>query len=138
MNTMRFKTRRAVAQELLNSDRFAAELVAVANQAGKSLTEARKEADAALRALVSVQIPFFEFLFDRGLVPLHARGWSLDVDWATLNRLRNENANKSLRIATSFDHLVGAGEQGGRHEEAQCFCRTWLAPALAGRLAFRP
>ena len=76
---MMFTTRRAVAYEVLNSERFEAELAVVAKKAGKPLTEARKEASIALRALVSVQIPFFGLLFDRGLVPLHARAWSLDV-----------------------------------------------------------
>ena len=93
---MTFMTRRAVAREVLNSERFEAELVAVAKKAGKPLTEARKEAYIALRALVSIQTPFFGFLFDRGLGPLHTRAWSLDVDWAALNRLQKENANKSL------------------------------------------
>jgi glycerol-3-phosphate O-acyltransferase len=78
-------TRRAVAHEVLNSERFAAELSVVARKAGKPLTEARNEAYIALRALVSVQTPFFGFLFDRGLGPLHTRAWFLDVDWAALS-----------------------------------------------------
>ena len=85
---MKFMTRKALAQEVLNSERFQAELAVVANKVGKGLTEARKEAYIALRALVSVQIPFFEFLFDRGLGPLHTRAWFLDVDWAALKRLQ--------------------------------------------------
>ena len=93
---MTFMTRRAVAREVLNSERFEAELVGVAKKAGKPLTEAREEAYIALRALVSIQTPFFGFLFDRGLGPLHTRAWSLDVDWAALSRLKKENANKSL------------------------------------------
>ena len=80
--------RRAVAHEVLNSERFQAELAAVAKKAGKRPTEARKEADIALLALVSVQIPFFGFLYDRGLGPLHTRAWSLDVDWAALTGCR--------------------------------------------------
>jgi glycerol-3-phosphate O-acyltransferase len=87
---MKFMTRNAVAHEVLNSERFQAELAVVANKVGKGLTEARKEAYIALRALVSVQIPFFEFLFDRGLGPLHTRAWFLDVDWAALKRLQGE------------------------------------------------
>jgi glycerol-3-phosphate O-acyltransferase len=93
---MMFMTRRAVVHEVLSSERFEAELAVVANKVGKRLSEARKEAYVALRALVSVQIPFFEFLFDRGLGPLHSRAWSVDVDWAALKRLQKENANKSL------------------------------------------
>ena len=89
-------SRRAIAHELLNSGRFQAELAVVAEKAGKRLTEARKEADVALRVLMRVQIPFFGLLYDRGFEPLHARAWSLDVDWAALERLRKENANKSL------------------------------------------
>jgi glycerol-3-phosphate O-acyltransferase len=95
---MKFMTRNAVAHEVLNSERFQAELAVVANKVGKGLTEARKEAYIALRALVSVQIPFFEFLFDRGLGPLHTRAWFLDVDWAALKRLQKENANKPLVV----------------------------------------
>jgi glycerol-3-phosphate O-acyltransferase len=93
---MTLMSRRAVAHEVLNSERFQAELAVVAKQADKQLTEARKEAYAALRALASLQIPFFGFLYDRGLGPLHARAWSLDVDWAALKRLQKENANKAL------------------------------------------
>jgi glycerol-3-phosphate O-acyltransferase len=93
---MRFMTRNAVTQEVLNSERFETELAVVAKKVGKPLTEARNEAYTALRALVSVQIPFFEFLFNRGLAPLHTRAWSLDVDWTTLKRLQKENANKPL------------------------------------------
>ena len=93
---MTLTTRRAIAREVLSSVRFEAELAAVAKKAGKRPTEARKEAYSALLALASVQAPFFEFLFDRGLGPLHTRAWSLDVDWAALDRLQKENANKSL------------------------------------------
>src|SRR3954464_6875078 len=93
---MTFTTRRAAAREVLSSVRFEAELVAVAKKASKGLTEARKEAYGALLALVSVQAPFFEFLFDRGLGPLHTRAWSLDVDWGALDRLQKNNPNKSL------------------------------------------
>jgi glycerol-3-phosphate O-acyltransferase len=93
---MTLMSRRAVAHEVLNSERFQAELAVIAKQADKQLTEARKEAYVALRALASVQIPFFGFLYDRGLGPLHARAWSLDVDWAALKRLQKENANKAL------------------------------------------
>jgi glycerol-3-phosphate O-acyltransferase len=93
---MTFMTRRAVAREVLNSERFEAELVGVAKKARKPPIEARKEAYIALLALVSIQIPFFEFLYDRALGPLHTRAWSLDVDWTALKRLQKENANKSL------------------------------------------
>ena len=93
---MTFTTRRAAAREVLSSVRFEAELVAVAKKASKGLAEARKEAYGALLALVSVQAPFFEFLFDRGLGPLHTRAWSLDVDWGALDRLQKNNPNKSL------------------------------------------
>jgi glycerol-3-phosphate O-acyltransferase len=93
---MTFMTRRAVAHAVLGSKRFEAELAVVAKKAGKKLAEARNEARVALRAMVSVQIPFFGFLFDRGLGPLHTRAWSLDVDWAELKRLREENENASL------------------------------------------
>ena len=89
-------TWRAIAHEVLGSERFEAELAVVANKAGKRLTEARKEAYAALRAMVSVQIPFFGFLFDRGLGPLHTRAWSLDVDWTALKLLQKKNEGKSL------------------------------------------
>ena len=40
--------------------------------------------------------PRSSILFDRGLGPLRTRAWSLDVDWAALDRLQKENANKSL------------------------------------------
>ncbi len=89
-------TRRSVAHEVLNSDRFAAGLVAVANKTGKRLDAARQEAASALREMVSVQIPFFGFLFDRVLGPLHTRAWSVDIDRAALERLKTENATKSL------------------------------------------
>jgi glycerol-3-phosphate O-acyltransferase len=45
---------------------------------------------------VSVQVPFFGLLYDRGLGPVHTRAWSLDVDWTALKRLQKENANKTL------------------------------------------
>jgi len=93
---MTFTTRRAVAHEVLSSKRFEAELAVVAEKAGKRLTDARKEAEADLRAMVSVQNSFFGFLLDRGLGPLHTRAWTFDVDWAALKRLQSENANKSL------------------------------------------
>jgi glycerol-3-phosphate O-acyltransferase len=89
-------SREAIAQEILTSARFEAELTALADKIGKPLSKARKEADTALRAMVSMHSPFFGFLFARGLGPLHARAWSLDVDWATLKRLQQQNANKSL------------------------------------------
>jgi glycerol-3-phosphate O-acyltransferase len=93
---MTSKSREAIAREVLTSARFEAELAALADQIGKPLSEARREADTALRAMVSMHSPFFGFLFSRGLGPLHARAWSLDVDWATLKRLLRENVNKSL------------------------------------------
>jgi hypothetical protein len=66
-------TRRAVAHKVLNSERFEAELTVVAKNSGMRLTEACKEAYIALRATVSLQIPFFGFLLNRGLGPLHTR-----------------------------------------------------------------
>jgi len=93
---MTSKSRKAIAQEVLNGERFQAELASAAEQLGQPLSEARRQAFIALRTMVSVQSPFFRFLFARGLGPLHARAWSLDVDWAALNRLQQEHANKSL------------------------------------------
>jgi glycerol-3-phosphate O-acyltransferase len=95
-DTMTSKSREAIAQEVLTSARFDTELTALADKIGRPLSEARKEAYTALRAMVSMHNPFFGFLFARGLGPLHARAWSLDVDWAALKRLQQENANKSL------------------------------------------
>jgi glycerol-3-phosphate O-acyltransferase len=93
---MTSKSRKAIAQEVLNSERFQTELAAAAEKFGQPLSEARRHADTALRTMVSVQSPFFRFLFARGLGPLHARAWSLDVDWTTLKRLQQENPGKSL------------------------------------------
>ena len=93
---MTSKSRKAIAQEVLNSERFQTELAAAAEKLGQPLSEARRHADTALRTMVSVQSPFFRFLFARGLGPLHARAWSLDVDWTTLKRLQQENPGKSL------------------------------------------
>ncbi len=90
------KSRKAIAQQILSSTRFEGELAAVASDIGKPLSEARRQADLALRTMVAVHNPFFGFLFARGLGPLHARAWSLDVDWAALERLQQENTNKSL------------------------------------------
>jgi glycerol-3-phosphate O-acyltransferase len=91
-----FMTRRAVAAEVLNGEKFAAELVSVAGKSGKPVSAVRKEAESALREMVSVQIPFFGFLFDRMLGPLNTRAWSLDIDRAALERLKKESATKSL------------------------------------------
>jgi glycerol-3-phosphate O-acyltransferase len=91
-----FTTRRVVALEVLNGERFSAELAAIAKKVGKPLAVVRQEADRALREMVSIQLPLFGMLFDRGLGPLNTRAWSLDVDWPALERLRQENATKSL------------------------------------------
>ncbi len=93
---MTSKSRRAVAQEVLTSDRFQTELAVAADKLGQPLSEVRRQAGLALRAMVSVQSPFFGFLFAQGLGPLHARAWSLDVDWAALKRLQQENPNTPL------------------------------------------
>ena len=105
---MTFRSRRAVAQEVLNSERFEAELAVVARKAGKPLAEARGEASLALRAMVSVQIPFFGFLLDRGLGTLHTRAWSLDVDWESLKRLKKDNSGKSLVFLPSHRSYADA------------------------------
>lgn len=89
-------TRKAVAQEVLKCHGFNEELALIAQKRGQSIIEARKEAYLALRKLVSVQIPFFEFLLNRGLGSLHTRAWSLDVDWTALKHLREENVHKRL------------------------------------------
>lgn len=91
-----FMTRRALALQVLNDERFNAELIAVAGRTGKRPDAARKEAESALLEMVTVQVPLFEFLFDRVLGPLHARALKPDVDRAALDRLKKINAAASL------------------------------------------
>jgi glycerol-3-phosphate O-acyltransferase len=93
---MTVTTRRAVAHEVLNSERVTAALGVLAQQTGHPLSECRRQAEAALRELASIQTPFFGFLLDRGLGPAHTRALSLDVDWPALHRLRHASAGKPL------------------------------------------
>ncbi|MBS0517351.1 MAG: 1-acyl-sn-glycerol-3-phosphate acyltransferase [Proteobacteria bacterium] len=91
-----FRTRKAVAREVLNSKNFEAELSIVARKAGKTQAEARRKALGDLLAMACIQVPFFGFLLDRGLGSLHTRAWSFDVDWPALTRLQSEHAGKPL------------------------------------------
>lgn len=93
---MMVKTRKAIVNEVLNNERFVAELNIVAMKSGNGINEVRKEAAIALKALVSVQIPFFGFLLERGLGPLYTRAWSLEVDWVALRQLQSQNESRSL------------------------------------------
>ena len=90
------RTRRSIARALLEGDAFQARLAAVAGKAGLAPDAARRKALADFLEMVCVQSPLFGFLLDRGIGSLYTRAWSFDVDWESLDRLRQDHPDTSL------------------------------------------
>ena len=90
------RTRRSIAQALLERDAFQAALAELAPRSGLSLDAARRRAMHCLLEMICVHEPFFGFLLDRGVGTLHTRPWSFDIDWSALDRLRRDHPGTSL------------------------------------------
>jgi glycerol-3-phosphate O-acyltransferase len=84
----RYKVPRLVAEQILDSARFRAEVATLAERLELPEEEVLARAAAGLQETVAVQSRLAIDLFAATMRPLHARAWKVDVDLAGLEPLR--------------------------------------------------
>ncbi len=92
----RYKVPRQVVEQITASSRFRGKITELATKLGKSDEEVLAEAREGLDELVTVQSPAAIDAFRTVLAPMHARAWKVQVDTASLERLRGLNREQAL------------------------------------------
>jgi glycerol-3-phosphate O-acyltransferase len=90
------RPRRSQAKDVLASPRFQQQLGCLAERLQRPLADVTAEARAGLEEIVTVQNPLFNTMFDHVLGPMHTRAWTIDVDTAALQRLKQLNQTTPL------------------------------------------
>ena len=92
----RYKVPRLVAEQILGSARFRAELQTYARRTGAPPSEVTAQAAERLREVVGVQSRQVNDLMAAALSPIHAKAWTPRVGGVALDRLRELNQKHSL------------------------------------------
>ncbi len=92
----RYKVPRLVAEQILGSARFHAELQAYARRTGAKLGDVTEQAAERLREVVGVQSRQVNDLMAAALSPIHAKAWTPRIGGVDLARLRELNQKHSL------------------------------------------
>ncbi len=92
----RYKVPRLVAEQITASARFGTEVAKLADRLGRPAEDVMQDAEACLRELVAVQSRLAIDAFRLVMSPLHARAWDVEVDVASLERLRELNRKHAL------------------------------------------
>lgn len=92
----RYKVPRLVAEQILGSARFRAELQRYARRTGRPVKEVTDQAAARLREVVGVQSRLLNDLMAAALSPIHAKAWTPRIGGVDLARLRELNQKHSL------------------------------------------
>lgn len=92
----RYKVPRLVAEQILGSARFRAELQTYAQRTGARLADVTEQAAQRLREVVGVQSRQVNDLMAAALSPIHAKAWTPRVGGVELTRLRELNQKHSL------------------------------------------
>lgn len=115
----RYKVPRLVAEEILDSPGFQAELKRLATELGMTPAEVNTRAEANLRELVAVQSRLLTDLFTQAMGQIHKRAYHPDVDEAGLKRLSTLNRRYPLVFLPSHRSYVDPfvlGEVLAQHE----------------------
>lgn len=92
----RYKVPRLVAEQILGSARFRAELAGYARRTGRSLAEVTEQAARRLGEVVGVQSRQLNDLMAAALGPIHKNAWTPRIGGVDLRRLRELNQRHSL------------------------------------------
>ena len=90
------RSRKRNANAVLATERFQSQLVKLAERLQRPLAQVREEAETGMREIASVHNLAFTTMWDRGLGPMHTRAWTIDVDQASLQKLKRLNESNSL------------------------------------------
>src|SRR5437879_4167697 len=92
----RYKVPHLVAEQIAESADFRARLATVAEELDRPRDEVLKDAVNCLDELAAVQSRLAIDVFRTVMGPLHKRAWTVDVDTAGLERLRELNQRHAL------------------------------------------
>ena len=92
----RYKVPRLVAEQILGSARFQAELRGYAERTGRPIAEVTEDAAQRLHEVVAVQSREVNDLMAAALRPIHAKAWTPRVGGVELARLKELNRQHSL------------------------------------------
>jgi glycerol-3-phosphate O-acyltransferase len=92
----RYKVPRLVAEQIAESADFRGRLAALAESLGRPQEDVLKDAINCLDELAAVQSRLAIDVFRTVMGPLHKRAWTVDVDAAGLERLRELNQRHAL------------------------------------------
>jgi glycerol-3-phosphate O-acyltransferase len=92
----RYKIPRLVAEQITDSARFQDEVDRIADQEGLTHEQAMTHARDCLEEVAAVQSRLALDLFRYVMSPLHSRAWTVEVDIAGLERLREMGRRHSL------------------------------------------
>jgi glycerol-3-phosphate O-acyltransferase len=92
----RYKVPRLVAEQITASARFRERVGELADRLGRPVDDVLANATACLQEVAAVQSRLAIDVFRAVMGPLHKRAWTVDVDTAGLDRLRELNRNHAL------------------------------------------
>ena len=92
----RYKVPRLVAEQITATARFRDQVAKLAENDDRSFSEVMDYATDCLSELAAVQSRLAIDLFRMVLSPMHARAWKVEVDLASLDRLRAVNRKHAL------------------------------------------
>lgn len=102
----RYKVPRLVAEQIGASAAFRAQVNELAEEMERPAGEVLEEAIGCLDELATVQSPLAIDAYRAFLRPLHARAWTVEADWAALERLREANKKHALVFLPSHRSYV--------------------------------
>jgi glycerol-3-phosphate O-acyltransferase len=92
----RYKVPRLVVEEITSGRQFQARVAALADRLGMDRERAGRRAASALRELAAVQSRLAIDIFTTAMRPLHARAWTVRVEGAEFEQLRELNRRHAL------------------------------------------
>ncbi|WP_354698820.1 Glycerol-3-phosphate acyltransferase [Paraconexibacter sp. AEG42_29] len=92
----RYKVPRLVAEQIAASARFRERIAALAPITGRTVEDLQADGEACLAELATVQSPLGIDAYRRFMAPMHAHAWTVEVDRAGLEPLRELNKKHAL------------------------------------------
>jgi glycerol-3-phosphate O-acyltransferase len=102
----RYKVPQHVAEEIMESTEYRAQLDGIADEIGIDHGEAYRRAESNLRGMVATQTALISDLFSQAMRPLHAAAWQIDADETGLAELRRLNTRHPLVFLPSHRSYV--------------------------------
>jgi glycerol-3-phosphate O-acyltransferase len=92
----RYKVPRLVAEQITASARFRGHIAGLADELGRPVDDVMADATDCLQEVAAVQSRLAIDVFRAVMSPLHKRAWTVNVDTASLERLRALNRDHAL------------------------------------------